>query len=100
MKKILMLSILVLLLGTAAFADNVISLSKAELGWSISGDNLTISMSAKTKGWISVGLGSKRMDGSVMFFGYVKNGESFLRNISVRGTATKRRLFSARLNMS
>ena len=73
MKKMIIISLLIIFLGTAAFAENVVELDKAELSWSLDGEDLTVTMSAETKGWISVGLGSNRMDGAVMFFGFVKD---------------------------
>ncbi|MBI9101810.1 MAG: hypothetical protein JEY99_05305 [Spirochaetales bacterium] len=57
--------------------SNTKELRKASLFWEVEGDDLRIAIHAETDGWIAVGLGSARMDGSEMFMGYFKNGESF-----------------------
>ncbi|MDC7228038.1 MAG: DOMON domain-containing protein [Spirochaetales bacterium] len=72
MKKIIFI-LVIIVSATAAIAENTIDLDKADFEWILDGDDLTISISAETKGWIAVGLGSSRMDGSTMFFGFVKN---------------------------
>lgn len=41
---------------------------------SADGATLYVSVSAKTEGWISVGVGSAMMDGSFMILGFVSNG--------------------------
>ena len=77
MKRIILALLVLTLVSAAAFAENTINLNKADLSWSLDGDNLTISFTADTDGWVAVGLGSSRMDGSNMFIGYSKNGEAY-----------------------
>ncbi len=42
-----------------------------QLGLSLSADTLFVALSAPTTGWVAVGLGSTRMDGAVMYIGFV-----------------------------
>jgi len=41
---------------------------------SADGSTLHVAVRAKTAGWVAIGLGSPRMDGSFMIFGYVSGG--------------------------
>ncbi len=77
MKKLLIVSLLLFIITGFVTAENLIELKKASLEWGLDGDELTISLKAETKGWIAVGLGSSRMDGSAIFIGYNKDGEAF-----------------------
>ncbi len=43
-----------------------------------SGDVIRFAVSAKTKGWIALGVDSKIMDGAAMFMGEVKDGKAVL----------------------
>lgn len=90
MKKIMLL---ILLLSTAlvsGFAENAIELKKAEFMWSVDGDELSISMKAETKGWLAVGLGTRRMDGSTMFMGYNKDSEAYFEEHLGKGHSHKK----------
>jgi len=42
---------------------------------SADGSTLQIAVSAQTTGWLSIGLGSRKMDGSFMILGYVSDGK-------------------------
>jgi hypothetical protein len=90
MKKIAVILILLFLVSGLIFAENVINLDKADLVWSLEGDNLTISLKAETEGWLAVGLGSSRMDGSQMFLGYNAKGEAFFEEHLGKGHSHKK----------
>lgn len=75
MKKTVLILFLIAVAAISVYAENTIELKKADLIWSLEGDALTVSLEAKTKGWIAVGLGSARMDGSIMFIGFNDDGE-------------------------
>jgi hypothetical protein len=45
---------------------------------SADGSRLYLALSAPTKGWVAIGLGSLTMDGSYMAMGYDKDGTSFV----------------------
>ncbi|MBN1523632.1 MAG: hypothetical protein JW904_04045 [Spirochaetales bacterium] len=40
-------------------------------------NKLCAGLSGKTENWISVGVGSSRMDGAVIFIGYVRDGKTY-----------------------
>lgn len=90
MKKLFLIMILLFTVLGVTFAETVISLDKAEFTWSLEDDELTISLEAETKGWLAVGLGSSRMNGSEMFIGYSKNGEAFFEEHLGRGHSHKK----------
>lgn len=90
MKKQMLFLLLAAVVVIPAFSENKISLKKVELIWSVEEDELTISMTAETKGWMAVGLGSSRMDGSIMFLGYNKDGEAFFEEHLGRGHSHKK----------
>ena len=71
-------------------AENTVDFKKADFSWSLAGDDLTITIEAETKGWIAVGLGSSRMDGSEMFIGYNKDGEAFFEEHLGKGHSHKK----------
>ena len=50
-----------------------------------SADALSIAISAQTKGWVAIGLGSDRMNGATIFIGYVANGKLELKIQQGRG---------------
>ncbi|MDC7125674.1 MAG: DOMON domain-containing protein [Spirochaetales bacterium] len=76
MKKILLFLVLTFSV-ISIYAEGSTTLKKGVLSWEESGSNITISYEAPTEGWIAVGLGSPRMDGSTIFIGYSKKGEPF-----------------------
>ncbi len=43
--------------------------------------NIYFGLIGDTKGWVSVGLGSPKMDGSVMFLGYTKDGKPYVEEV-------------------
>jgi hypothetical protein len=47
-------------------------LGQMQLSISRSGDTLFVGVVGETAGWVSVGLGSRRMDGADIFFGFVE----------------------------
>ncbi len=47
----------------------------ATLSLARTADRVYIALSAETAGWVAVGTGTGRMDGSRIFIGFVKNGE-------------------------
>ena len=77
MKKLLVSLFFLLTAAGFVFSQNVIEFSKVDREWSVKDQQLVIGIEAETKGWIAVGLGSSRMDGSIIFIGYSKNGEAF-----------------------
>jgi hypothetical protein len=92
--RTILIPLFLTLLISSLYSDGIVdaseysesmSLKKAELFWDIEGDTFKIAIEAETKGWLAVGLGSSRMDGSVMFFGYSKDGEAFLEEHLGRG---------------
>ncbi len=42
-------------------------------------DALYVGLSAPTEGWVAVGLGSEKMDGAIMYIGYVSGNETQLK---------------------
>jgi hypothetical protein len=48
------------------------------LSWTLDADGgLSVAVSAKTKGWVGVGFGSDKMDGSYIYFGFIdENGKA------------------------
>ena len=90
---------LMLLAGTAAFAQDAAlskgtskpvvdgAVGKSEYTYqSVSGpmtvsfsrtaETLYVAVSGATQGWVAIGLGSRRMNNSVMFIGYVSGGKA------------------------
>jgi hypothetical protein len=53
--------------------------SGMQLGLSLSPDTLFVALSGPTTGWVAVGLGSTRMDGAVMYIGFVASGKEQLK---------------------
>ena len=90
MKKIFLIFTILITTAGFLFAENTIELKKADMSWSVDNDDLTISIEAETKGWIAVGLGSTRMDGSVMFMGYNKDNEAFFEEHLGKGHSHKK----------
>ena len=58
--------------GTIAAGEYslTVDLAKAKLALLWTEDTLTIGVTAETKGWVAVGLGSRRMDRAIIFIGY------------------------------
>ena len=46
-----------------------------QLGMSWVGDTLYVAVTGQTTGWVAVGLGSPRMDGAVLYLGFVADGK-------------------------
>lgn len=65
--------------GVASSGEYAFSEAKGGIavGASLSADKATLflSVSAKTKGWVAVGIGSSMMDGALMILGYVDGGQ-------------------------
>ena len=74
---------------TFVSAQNTVDFSKADLEWSLADGELTVSITANTKGWVAVGLGSSRMDGAAMFIGFEKNGETYFEEHLGKGHSHK-----------
>ncbi len=53
-----------------------IDLAKAKVSLLWTEDTLAIAVTAETKGWVAVGLGSRRMDQAVIFIGYVTGDQA------------------------
>lgn len=62
------------------FADREYSLVSEAAGMKIgltwTADELYVGVSAPTAGWVAVGLGAAKMDGAVMYIGYVSGDET------------------------
>jgi len=52
-------------------------LQKAHLFWKVEGEYLYVGIKAATEGWVAVGLGSARMDGSHIYMGYFDDDSFF-----------------------
>src|SRR5271157_517632 len=50
-----------------------------KLGLTRTPDTLFIGLSAPTTGWVSVGLGSRTMDGAIMYIGYISGATTELK---------------------
>jgi len=50
-----------------------------KLGLTWNAETLFMGLSAPTTGWVAVGLGSAKMDGAIMYIGYVKGNETDLK---------------------
>ena len=64
--------------GTIAAGEYslTVDLPKAKLALQWSADTLAIAVTAETKGWVAIGLGSRKMDKSVIFIGYVTGDQA------------------------
>jgi hypothetical protein len=66
--------------STASEYSTVAELGKVTLRLSRTADTLYVSVSGQTTGWVAVGFGSSRMDGSLIFIGYVdKDGKAMMK---------------------
>lgn len=88
MKRIIASIALASLVAVTAFAQTVdgtvvageypktVTVDSTKLSYALSADGATlfVAFEAPTAGWVSVGLGSLRMSGAYMVFGYVDNG--------------------------
>jgi hypothetical protein len=65
------------------FADKEYSLvsesAGMKLGLTWTADGLFVGLSAPTAGWVAVGLGAAKMDGAIMYIGYVSGDETRLK---------------------
>ena len=50
-----------------------------KLGLTRTGDTLYVALSAPTTGWVAIGIGSAKMDGAVMYIGYVTGNATELK---------------------
>ncbi len=50
-----------------------------KIGLTLTGDTLFVGLSAPTTGWVALGLGAGKMDGAVMYIGYVSGSETQLK---------------------
>jgi hypothetical protein len=50
-----------------------------QLGLSLSADTLFVALSCPTTGWVAVGIGSQKMDGAVMYIGFVGSDKAQLK---------------------
>lgn len=88
MKRIIASIALASLVAVASFAQTVdgtvasgeyqkaVAVDKTKLSYALSADGATlfVAFEAPASGWVAVGLGSQRMTGAYMVFGYVDNG--------------------------
>jgi hypothetical protein len=67
--------------GTIAAGEYslTVDLAKAKLALLWIEDTLAIGVTAETKGWVAVGLGSRRMDKAVIFIGYATGDQTQLK---------------------
>jgi hypothetical protein len=56
--------------GEYAHSKSVLN-GAGTLSWTLDAEGLSVAVSAKTKGWVGVGFGSEKMDGSYIYFGFV-----------------------------
>ena len=65
------------------FSDNEYSVTTEaagiKVGLTLAGDTLYVGLSAPTTGWVAVGFGAAKMDGAVMYIGYVTGNETQLK---------------------
>lgn len=54
-------------------------LPKAKLSLLWTEDTLAVAVTAETKGWVAVGLGSRRMDKAIIFIGYATGNQARLK---------------------
>ena len=90
MKKIILVLVMLTVMISLVSAQNTLEFRKADFNWSVSDDMLTIEITASTKGWIAVGLGTSKMDGSAMFMGYYDDGEAFFEEHLGKGHSHKK----------
>ena len=56
-----------------------VDLAKAKLSLLWTEDTLSLAVTAETKGWVAVGLGSRRMDKAIIFIGYATGDQGQLK---------------------
>ena len=82
MKKMFLVIFFVLFAG-ALYAQDF---NKAEkkgfiVEWTVTGENLSVRLTAPTQGWLAIGFGpEKKMQGANIIIAYVKNDELFIRD--------------------
>jgi len=64
---------------TAGEYSLTVDLARAKLALLWTEDTLTIGVTAETKGWVAVGLGSRRMDKAIIFIGYTTQDQGQLK---------------------
>lgn len=71
------------LLGAEAVIDGIVSpgeysgqraLDKGTLHWMVEEEDLVIAYAAPTEGWVALGFGGLKMDGTLLILGYEKDG--------------------------
>jgi hypothetical protein len=64
--------------GTIAASEYAVTAGDATFGTSLSwiGDTLYVAITAKTTGWVAIGLGSTRMSGAIMYMGFVTGAQT------------------------
>jgi hypothetical protein len=67
--------------GVAAAGEYslTVDLAKARLSLLWTEDTLSLAVTAETKGWVAVGLGSRRMDKAIIFIGYATGDQGQLK---------------------
>jgi hypothetical protein len=89
MKKLLYMAIAVAIAATSLSSQAIdgliaekeypttLNAGKALVYARLDGENLRLAIDAPASGWVSIGLGSERMNGSRLFMAYVKDGVAF-----------------------
>ena len=81
MRKYIIWSVILLFFGVAGSVPaakyaHTLKLKNMDMSWTVKGDKINISLKAKTKGWVAVGIDPETvMQGAHIIIGAVKNGK-------------------------